>query len=83
MEKLISNLNKKKSLGPCRIPVKILQNYVDVLKEPLTDLINLQQGIFPEALKTVKPLKTVKKEDAQLTSNYRFFSVLPAFSKLH
>ena len=41
IEKLINNLNKNKSLGPCSIPVKILQNNIDVLKQPLTYLINL------------------------------------------
>ena len=56
IEKLINNLNQNKSLGPCSIPVKILQNHVDALKQPLTYLINFsfQQGIFPEALKTAR-----------------------------
>ena len=56
IEKLINNLNQNKSLGPCSIPVKILQKHVDVLKQPLTYLINLsfQQGIFPEELKTAR-----------------------------
>ena len=53
IEKLINNFNQNKSLGPCTIPVKILQKHVDVFKHSLTYLINLsfQQGIFPEALK--------------------------------
>ena len=41
IEKLINNLNQNKSLGRCNIPVKILQKHVDVLKQPLTYLINL------------------------------------------
>ena len=41
IEKLINNLNENESLGPCGIPVKILQNPVDVLKQALTYLINL------------------------------------------
>ena len=31
IERLINNLNKYKSLGPCSIPSKILQNHVEVL----------------------------------------------------
>ena len=62
-------LNKNKSLGPYSIPVKILQNLGDVLKQPLTYLINLsfQQGIFPEALKTAIVTPIFKKEDPQLS----------------
>ena len=41
IEKLINNLNQNENLGPCGIPVKILKNHVDVLKQPLTYLINL------------------------------------------
>ena len=85
IEKLINNLNKNKSLGPCSIPVKILQNNIDVLKQPLTYLINLafQQGIFPEALKTARVTPIFKKEDPQLLCNYRPISVLSVFSKLY
>ena len=85
IEKLINNLNQNKSLGPCSIPVKILQKHVDVLKQPLTYLINLsfQQGIFPEALKTARVTPIFKKEDHQLPSNYRPISVLSVFSKLY
>ena len=38
------------------IPVKILKNRVDILKQHLTYMTNLpfHQSIFPEALKTVR-----------------------------
>ena len=79
------NLNKNKSLGPCSIPVKILQNLDDVLKQPLSYLINLsfQQGIFPEALKTATVTPIFKKEGPQLPSNYRHISILSVLSKLY
>ena len=56
IEKLINNLNQNRSLRRCSIPVKILKNDVDVLKQPLAYLINLSfhQGIFPEARKTAR-----------------------------
>ena len=38
IEKLINNLNKYKSLGPCSIPSKILQNHVEVLT---LDILNI------------------------------------------
>ena len=83
IEKLINNLNKNKS--PCSIPTKILQNHVDVLKQPLTCLINLsfQPDIFPEALKTARVTSIFKKEDLQLRSNYRHIYIVSVFGKLH
>ena len=84
IEKLISNLNQNKSLDPCSISVEILQNHVDILKQPFTYLINLsfQQGIFPEALKTARVTPIFKTEGPQLSSNYRPVVVLSVFSKL-
>ena len=35
IEKLINNLNQNESLGTCSIPVKILENHVDILKRIL------------------------------------------------
>ena len=55
IEKPIKNLNRNKSLGPCNIPIKILKNHANDLKQALAFLTNLsfQQGVFPEALKVV------------------------------
>ena len=77
IEKLTNNLNQNKSFASCSIPVKVLQKYADVFKQPLTFLINLsfQQGVFPEALKTARVTPILKKEDHQLPSNYRPISV--------
>ena len=78
IEKPINSLNQNKSLGPCSILVKLLQKHVDVLKPPLTYLINLsfQQGLCPQALKTAKVTPIFKTEDQQLPSNYRPVSIL-------
>ena len=67
----INPIQENRSLGPCSIPVKILQKHVDVLKQTLTYLINLsfQQGIFPEALKTAR-VTPIFKKDHQLPSIY-------------
>ena len=84
IEKLINSLNQNKSLGTCSIPVKILENHVDVLKQSLTYLVNLslQQSIFPEALKTAR-VTAIFKKDPHLPSNCRPISVLSVFSKLY
>ena len=82
IEKLINNLNKNKS--PCSIPAKILQNHVDVLKQPLTCIyLSFQEAISPEALKTARVTPIFKKGDLQLPSNYRHIYVLSVFSKLY
>ena len=54
--KLVNNINKNKSLGPNSIPISVLKRHIDVLKGPITFLINLsfRQGIFPDALKNAK-----------------------------
>ena len=74
IEKLIRNFNQTEGLGSCNVPVKILQNHVDVLKQHLTYLINLsfQQGIFPEALNTVRVTPIFEKEDLQLLCSVGF-----------
>ena len=41
IEKLITNLNHNKSLGPSSIPVKIFKNHGNDLKQPLAFLIYL------------------------------------------
>ena len=83
IEKLIKNLNHNKSLGPCSIPVKILKNHANDLKQPLTFLINLsfQQGFFAEALKNARVTPIYKRHNPQIPSNYRPISVLSVFSK--
>ena len=84
IKKFIKSLHKNKSLNPWTIPVKVLQNHVDVLKQFVTYLINLsfQRGIFPEALKTARVTLFLKKEDPWLPSNCPI-SVLSVFSKLY
>ena len=74
-DKLIKNLNHNKSLGPCSIPVKILKNHANDLKQPLAFLINLsfRQGVFPEALKTARVAPIFKNDNPQIPSNYALY----------
>ena len=47
--KLINKLNQNKSPGPCSIPVKILQNHVEIIVN-----LSFQQGVSPEAFISLK-----------------------------
>ena len=64
-------------LGPCSLPVKILKTHADDLKQPLAFLINLsfQEEFFPEALKSAKVTPMFKKDNPQISCNYRSISV--------
>ena len=73
IEELINDLNQNTSLGPCSIPVKIIKNHVDILKQLLPYLI--------KARKTARVTAIFKKEDPQLPSNYCSISALSVFSR--
>ena len=74
-----------KSLGPCSIPVKILKNHANDLKQPLAFLINPshQQGVFPEALKPARVTPIFKNDNPEIPSNNSPISKLSVFSKLY
>ena len=61
--KVIGSLNKNKALGPASIPTNILKDNVEVLAEPLSQIINMsfEQGKFPDLLKTAQVIPVHKK----------------------
>ena len=63
VRKLVSQLNKGKTLGPLSIPVTILKDNVNILSNPPTSIINqsFDEDFFPESLKTTQ-LKPVNKK---------------------
>ena len=85
IEKIVNNLSCSKSSGPYSIPTHILKDNINILKKPLAKLINMsfQQGMFPESLKSAKVTPIYKKDDPQISSNYRPISVLSVFSKIY
>ena len=76
-----------KSLGPCSIPVKILKNRANYLKQPLKILINLsfQEGFFLEEIKTarVAPIffKSIITNFLPITILYLCFQFLVSYMK--
>ena len=63
VRKLVSQLNKGKTLSPLSIPVTILKDNVNILSNPPTSIINqsFDEDFFPESLKTTQ-LKPVNKK---------------------
>lgn len=81
---VIRSLKNSSSYGWDEIPVRILKQYSGYLITPLCYVINLslQQGVFPDLLKTavIKPI--FKKGDKHYIDNYRPVSLLSNVSKI-
>ena len=62
--------------------IGIYKSYIYLYIKPLTFLINtsINQGIFPDELKTTKVVPIYKSGDKADTSNYRPISILTYFS---
>ena len=84
IESIIGNLNSRKTIGPNSIPTRILKEFQNILKIPLTIIINisLQTGIFPEQCNIAHITPIFKKGDRLDSSNYRPVSLLSNISKI-
>ena len=84
IKNLISSLNHRKSVGPNSVPVNIVKDYVNILAEPITLLVNNSslQGRFPDICKFAKVIPVFKKGDVFNYNNYRPILLLPIFSKI-
>ena len=84
IESIIGNLNSRKTIGPNSIPTRILKEFKNILKIPLTIIINIsfQTGIFPEQCKIAHITSIFKKGDTLDSSNYRPVSLLSNISKI-
>ena len=84
LKKIVMSLNDKKAIGKFDIPTKILKHSFEILKLPILKIINLSlsTGIFPDKLKLAKVLPLYKKNDKQITGNYRPISILSNLSKI-
>ena len=76
--------NKSNAAGYDGIDPKIVKFTADIIKKPLTYVINqsLKTGIFPERLKVAKIIPLHKKGDKTNVENKRPISILNAFSKV-
>ena len=74
----IRKISAPKAIVPNSIPYSILKKYKDILKVPLTVIINISfmTGRFPKQCKTAQLTPFCKKADELDTSNYRPISLL-------
>ncbi len=79
-----SKLKPKLSEGHDHISNKLLKETIPELSVPLAHIFNLSfnSGTVPHQMKIAKVIPIFKKGNAQLFTNYRPISILPAFSKL-
>ena len=80
----IKNLNRRKAVSGS-IPIKIIQDYIEILYIPLTDCLNnsILDTTFPSALKLSRVSPIYKNGEKTCKTNYRPISVLPVFSKVY
>ena len=81
---IISNLKNSSSCGIDNIPTKIIKEAASSICTPLEFIFNksLQDGIFPNAMKTAKIIPIYKSGDNTNVNNYRPISLLTIFSKI-
>jgi hypothetical protein len=84
VKKVLSTLNTTKAMGSDQVSNKILKECANSLCHPLSTLFNksIQQGIFPDSWKEALVSSIYKKQDRQLTTNYRPISLLSCMSKV-
>ena len=84
VEKIIDELNIKKSIGPFGVPVFLLKSFKTFFSFWLSELVNLsfETGIFPDVLKIAKVNPLHKKDSKIDHRNYRPISLLSVVSKV-
>ena len=84
IDKIIDELNLKKSTGPFGIPVFLLKKFKNFFSFWLSELVNLsfEMGLFPDVLKLAKVNPLHKKESKLDHRNYRPISLLSVVSKI-
>lgn len=73
----------KKSSGYDEVPMTIIKNCINYIKDPITHIINfsLKNGIVPNSMKISKVVPIFKKGDIHNKENYRPVALLSNFSK--
>ena len=82
--KIIEGMRPKVSCGEDKCSNKILKHIIQVIWEPLLELINhsLSTGIVPPEWKVAKIVPVYKSKNKSLYTNYRPISLLSTFSKV-
>ena len=81
---ITSLLKSNKSAGYDGIEPKVIQNIIQYIAPPLSDIISksFTQGYVPDKFKIANVIPLHKSDDKCNISNYRPISVLPVFSKI-
>lgn len=81
---IVNSFRSGAAPGYDNIPIKIVKNSIDLISEPLCELLNssIISGIVPDQMKIARIVPIFKTGDNFLFSNYRPVSVLPVFSKV-
>ena len=84
IEDIIKILNIGNSIGPNRIPTRLLKQFYKDISIPIEKLIDLsfETGIFPDALKIPRIIPIFKKGDLLQCKNYRPISLTSNISKI-
>ena len=84
VKKLMKQMAKKKSKGNDGIPQDCLLTGVEVLAEPMAEIINssIESGVVPDQWKEAVVVPILKKGDPKEPKNYRPVSCLSAASKI-
>ena len=84
IRKIILKMKNKNSSGFDGLSNRMLKREPHLFSRLLTPLINksLEEGVFPECLKTANVIPIHKKGDKTNLNNYRPISLLPVLSKL-
>ena len=80
----LQKLDNRKAHGFDNLPVRLLKDSAHLISTPLSYIFNLslENGIFPDYLKTAKVTPIYKKGPREDPGNYRPISVLPIIAKI-
>ena len=82
---IIKSFESKSSLDIDGISLKLVKFVAHEISRPLAHIFNLslQNGIFPENLKSSRTVPIFKCGDPKLCDNYRPISLVSTLSKIH
>ena len=77
-------LDNRKAHGFDNLPIRMLKDAAHIISKPLSYIFNLslENGVFPDFLKTAKVTPIYKKGSREEPGNYRPISVLPIVAKV-
>ena len=84
MTNYIKNLDSAKSTKSTSVPIKFIKLSSPIITPIITKIFNhcIEEGVFPDNLKTAEIIPVYKKGDKNQACNHRPISLLDPFSKL-